>query len=273
MDREALVWLTSFAAIAGIGGLSQSAVSNYTRDQGWGMGAHVGAIPTITAGRSLALSHVGMVFLPSAEMLRRWKGWYRHVLRDQTVVWLPACIIGLALPSMLSVEFVPRGTVGNQWVLAGMTAGGLQARVGGALGAVFWHMILVCGFLVLLPSAAANADAFIRRWIDVAWTGAGALRRWDTRSVGKLYFAVLTVYLLLGFLFLAYVSEPRKLIVLYANLGNLALGISTWHILYVNCVLLPRELRPGWLTRVGMVIAGTWFLSCALLTGYIAIGG
>ena len=29
------------------GGLGNAAMSNYTRDQGWGMGRHVGAIPSV----------------------------------------------------------------------------------------------------------------------------------------------------------------------------------------------------------------------------------
>jgi hypothetical protein len=58
------------------------------------------------------------------------------VIGDQAVIWLPASAIGLALPTMLSVEFLPRGTVANQWVMAGMTADGVAARVGGGLGAI-----------------------------------------------------------------------------------------------------------------------------------------
>ena len=54
-----------------------------------------------------------MVFEVTSESLPRWRRWYRHVLRDQLVVWMPACFLGLALPSMLSVQFLPRGTRGH----------------------------------------------------------------------------------------------------------------------------------------------------------------
>ena len=42
----AVVAAVAFIAIAGSGGLANTLFSNYTRDKGWGMGAHVGAIPS-----------------------------------------------------------------------------------------------------------------------------------------------------------------------------------------------------------------------------------
>ena len=51
VDREALAVFTAFAAIAGVGGLQQTSIGNYTREQGWGMGSQVGAIPSLIGGR------------------------------------------------------------------------------------------------------------------------------------------------------------------------------------------------------------------------------
>ncbi|MEZ6047123.1 MAG: Nramp family divalent metal transporter [Planctomycetaceae bacterium] len=111
IDWSVIAFLSALIAISGSGGLSNTPISNYTRDQGWGMGHHVGAIPSIVGGQNIQLSHVGVVFEPNAESLPRWKRWYKHIVRDQLVVWMPACFFGLALPSMLSVEFPDRGTV------------------------------------------------------------------------------------------------------------------------------------------------------------------
>ncbi|HXG66744.1 MAG TPA: Nramp family divalent metal transporter, partial [Blastocatellia bacterium] len=271
VDRSALPLLTSFAAIAGVGGLAQMTISNYTREQGWGMGRHVGAIPSIIGGRNIQLSHVGTIFRVTPESLERWKGWYRHILRDQLVIWMPAALIGVALPSMLSVEFLPRGTVAGQWVLAGMTAGGVQERVGGALGSFFWHMVLFCGFLVLMPSIASNADGFIRRWLDACWTSTRTLRELNPHHIRRLYFLMLTAYIAVCFFFLS-VARPMWLIVAYANLGNFALGFSCWHTLAVNVRLLPPELRPGWVTRISLFLAGLYFFALAILTALVTLG-
>ena len=46
-----------------------------------------------------------------------------------------------------------------------------------------------------------------------------------------------------------------------ATLGyNFALGFSCFHTLAINLTLLPRELRPGWFVRVGLVLSGIFFL-------------
>ncbi|MGH9856008.1 MAG: hypothetical protein ACREBD_39740, partial [Blastocatellia bacterium] len=60
--------------------------------------------------------------------------------------------------------------------------------------------------------------------------------------------------------------SPRWLIVVYGNLGNVALGVSCWHTLYVNSTLLPDELKPGLWPRIGLFLAGSYFLALAMLT-------
>ena len=56
------VMIVGFIAIAGAGGLTNTMFSNYARDKGWGMGRHVGAIPSAIGGVSVELSHTGKVF-------------------------------------------------------------------------------------------------------------------------------------------------------------------------------------------------------------------
>lgn len=271
IDRSAIPLLTSFAAVAGIGGLAQTNISNYTRDQGWGMGRHVGAIPSLIGGLRIGLSHTGTVFLPTPLMLQRWRRWQRHVLRDQAAIWLPGSLIGMALPTMLSVEFLARGTTASQWQMAGMTADGIAARVGGALGWVFWYGVLVCGFLVLMPSIISNADGFIRRWLDAGWTSLRPLHRIAPRHIKRFYFGMLVTYFVIAVIFLS-MQQPMALIVLYGNLGNFALGFSCFHTLFVNTKLLPEPIRPGRWRQVWLALAGVYFMSLAILTGVVAFG-
>src|SRR5262249_55396609 len=63
--------LSALVAISGNGGLSNTPISNYTRDQGWGMGAHGGAIPSLVGGQNIQLSHAGTVFLVDHNSLPR----------------------------------------------------------------------------------------------------------------------------------------------------------------------------------------------------------
>jgi hypothetical protein len=274
IDFTMIATLTAMVAIAGNGGLTNTSISAYTRDQGWGMGHHVGAIPSVIGGHKIELSHVGKVFEVTPETLPRWRRWVRHLARDQIAVWMPACFVGLALPSMLSVEFLQRGVEGSKWTVAGLTAGAVQERVTEVSGmawwgTVCWYMVLLCGLLVLAPSATSAADGFIRRWIDVFWTGSARMRQVNPRRIRELYFGVLTAYAAFGAAMLWFVEEPIKLLEIVGVIYNYALGFSCWHTLVVNTLLLPRELRPGWFARVGLFLSGLFFIAIAGVATYI----
>jgi len=277
IDWTLIGFIAALAAIAGSGGLSNTPVSNYTRDQGWGMGHHVGAIPSVVGGRDISLSHVGTVFKVDEESLPRWRGWYRHVMRDQLAVWAPACFVGIALPSMLSVQFLRRGTEADNWTAAAMTAQGVGEQVanppsdvlasitglskwlsGTEWGNVCWAMTLFCGFLVLGPTMAAAADGIVRRWVDVFWTSSGRLRALDPHQIKQVYFRVLMGWA--GFaMVMLWLNRPDQLLRYATMIYNFALGFSCLHTLVLNTILLPRELRPGWFVRIGLVAAAIFF--------------
>lgn len=270
-DLSVVAILASMAAISGNGGLTNTPISNYTRDQGWGMGKHVGAIPSIVGGHAIQLSHVGMVFPINADSLKRWKGWMKHVGREQFGLWMPACFLGIALPSMLSVQFLPRGTIpASDWLAASMTADGVSGAVGGKLGSglgdTFWYLTLFCGLLVLGTSMASTADGVLRRWVDVFWTAVPWLRKWDTRHIGRLYFGVLCIYLLFGFVMLTIVPGDKLLKIGTGILYNYALGFSCFHVVVINTILLPKEIRPSWGRRVCLVLAGVFFSTIAVIS-------
>jgi hypothetical protein len=275
IDLSLLGFIAGMAAIAGNGGLTNIPISNFTREQGWGMGKEVGAIPSIIGGQNVELSHVGKVFPVDAAHLPRWRGWIRHIHRDQMLVWLPACFLGMALPSMLSVQFLPRGVdlADKKWQAAAMTADGVAEAVSptladgttSALHGAFWMMTLFCGFLVLGTSGAMTADGVLRRWVDVAWTASARMRKWNTRDIGRFYFLALCLYAAGGVLMMLFV-KPDKLLVYATTMYNVALGVSSWHVLFVNRVLLPPAIRPSWPRCVGLALGGTFFLTIAALT-------
>ena len=261
IDFTLIGFIAGLAAIAGSGGLSNAPTSNFTRDQGWGMGHHVGAIPSVVGGHNIKLSHVGSVFEVNEESLPRWRRWYRHVCRDQLAFWMPTCFIGLALPSMLSIQFLRRGTESEGWSAAAMTAEGVGETVGQSwglsMGNVFWFLTLLCGFVVLAPSMASSIDGICRRWVDAFWTASKRLRQLDPKQIRTVYFRVLTGYACFGLIMLAL---PAGDLIKYATMiFNVALGFSCWHTVVINTTLLPRELRPNWFVRIGLSLAGVFF--------------
>jgi hypothetical protein len=285
VDLSLIAMIAALAAIAGNGGLTNTPISNFTRDQGWGMGDKVGAIPSVVGGHGITLSHVGCVFEVTPESLPRWRRWVRFIARDQLVVWMGACLIGVSLPSILSVEFLPRGTDAGDWNLAALTAEGVQRQVtepppgvlahnpslgnviaGPAWGRFFWGATLFCGFLVLITSQTTTLDGFTRRWVDVTWTSVPALRKLETDKVKYVYFTLLVSVTLLG-LVIIWVTDKPGMVFKVATTGyNFALAFSAWHTIAVNTFLLPKELRPGWFQRIGLVLAGCFFLSLGVMS-------
>jgi len=254
---EDIDWATvgAFAAIAGAGGLTNMHASNYVRDKGWGMGGHVGAIPSAVGGQRIQLSHVGMIFPVTQESLRRWRGWLRHIAREQVFLWAPACILGAVLPAMLSLGFVPRGEVVKDWEVAARTAHGLSTQIGPA----FWYLTLTCGLLVLAPTQVAQMDGTVRRWVDVIWMGVGRLRHLEGHKVKHVYYGILTLYGVWGAIALL-VFNPNAIVKTVGNIWNLALGWSALQTVYTNRKLLPRELRPSLFMELGVLACGVFYL-------------
>ena len=254
--------LAAFAAIAGIGGSSNTLLSNYVRDKGWGMGKLVGAIPSAVGGSTVTLSHVGKVFPTDEANLRRWRGWMRYIVRDQAVVWLLCCFVGMALPCMISLEFIRNVPVEGHRVSA-VIAEGTTSRYPD-LHWLLWPATLLCSFLVLAPGQIFACEAIARRWTDVIWTTSSAARRLQGHQVKYIYYGILAVYAAWGAVWLS-LFEPLTLAIIGSVIGNVALSFTSFHTLYVNRTLLPSQVRPNKFMQVGLFSCGTFFLVLSLI--------
>jgi hypothetical protein len=250
--------LAAFAAIAGAGGLSNALFSNYARDKGWGMGAKVGAIPSAIGGHSIELSHVGIVFPITPTALKHWKGWFRHIVRDQVAVWMLCSVVGMALPCMLSLEFLRNTPVSGHRVAA-MTAQGMAARFPDYARPI-WSFALFIGFLTLAPCAVYSGDLLARHWTDILWATSPRVKKLSGNRVRLIYYSLLSIYAVWGTITLALLS-PLQIAIVGAVLGNVALGFSAFHTLYVNRTLLPRELRPNLVMQLGLIGCGVFFFA------------
>jgi hypothetical protein len=139
--------------------------------------------------------------------------------------------------------------------------------MGPPLGHTVWYLTLLCGFLVLATSMITTADGAMRRWVDLVWTGLPAMRRVKPDKIRNLYFGVMCGYTALGLFNLCFV-HAEKLMEWAANIYIFAFGVSSWHVLAINLLLLPKELRPGWFTRIAMAVGGLFFLVFAAITTY-----
>lgn len=253
--------LAGFAAIAGLGGLANTLFSNYARDKGWGMGKFVGAIPSAIGGRNISLSHTGRVFLIDAENRSRWRGWMRHIRRDQ-IVWTVAQFVGMALPCMLTLEYIRNWSVeGNR--VAAMTAEGMAEQYPDHR-LLFWTLTLFCGFIILAPGQISVSDQIARRWTDILWTTTKWARRFAGPKVKYLYYGILAIFCVWG-MFALWLFDPLQILKISTVLQNVGLGFSALHTLYVTRALMPRELRPGLILQMGVIACGAFFLGISAI--------
>lgn len=267
--------LGAFAGYAGGGGLSNSTYSNFVRDKGWGMGSQVGAIASAVGGRNVSLSHIGKVFVINDENLRKWRGWWRYILTDQFFIWMPGCFMGMALPALLSIEFAASSPMYGQqleYAQSLIAADGIRHAPGLSASSreLLWTLTLIVGLMVFLPSQMSIVDDISRRWTDIIWSSNRRIRsRLKPHQASRIYYSILAIYVLWSFIsatiFLMFGDAPRLMVLVIANLNNVALGVTAFHVLWLNRNLLPEPLRPRWYNQLGICACGVFYCGIAVL--------
>jgi hypothetical protein len=269
--------LGAFAGYAGGGGLANSTYSNFVRDKGWGMGSRVGAIASAVGGKNITLSHVGAAFPVTPENMRRWSGWWKYIITDQIFVWAPGCFMGMALPALMSIEFVQYSGLtgmkekGLEWAQAIVTADGMRLApdLSPALRQILWFVALIAGMAVMLPSQMSIVDDFSRRWTDGIWTASRRVRTtFRPDQVQWIYYAILAFYVIWSLIWTWVFSTwgtPKLMTIIIANLNNVAIGVTALQLLYINLRLLPREIRPRWYHSTGLILCSFFYLGLSAL--------
>jgi hypothetical protein len=231
--------LGAFAAYCGGGGVANLTLTNWARDKGYGMSSIVGFIPAAVGGKKVALAHSGAVFKPNAASLVNWRGWWHIVRVDQWGVYFIGAILGMVLPAVLYVTFVPAGSD-----IRGLgIAAALAESVATQKGAVFGGVIAILGVWLLFKTQLDILEAMTRAITDILWTGSTRIRAWRGGDVRVVYYTVLAVITAWG-IFALRLTQPIILLALSANMAGIVFIISSIHLLYVNTRLLPVELRP-----------------------------
>ncbi len=246
--------LGAFAAYAGGGGVANLTLSNWARDKGYGMSSSVGFIPAAVGGKKVALAHSGSVFVPDAESLQRWRGWWRIVRVDQWGVFFVGALLGMGLPALLYVTFVQAGSD-----IRGLgIAAALAQAVVTQKGAIFGGIIAILGVWILFKAQLDILEGMTRAITDILWTGSSRIRAWRGGDVRFVYYSVLALISVWGIIALG-LTQPIILLALSANMAGIVFIISSLHLLYVNTHLLPVALRPPLWRRLALVALSLFY--------------
>jgi Mn2+/Fe2+ NRAMP family transporter len=237
------VLLASFAAYAGMGGIVNGTITSWMRDKGWGMAATSGYISAVVGGRPVHLSRIGNRFAINAENLKRFRGWMRYVRFEQAWVFGFGCFLGMGLPALMTVQFVPPGAdITGGWASAVYQAEG----IGRVFGSAAWFLTLLNGFWILFSTQLGLTDTFSRTVTDILWSSSTRVRRWAREDVRWVYYLLVAFYALFGMWAIGR-ATPGTLIIIGAFMAAFNFVVIGTHVLVVQKTLLPAELRmPRW---------------------------
>ena len=244
----------AFAGYSGAGGVINLTLTNWARDRGYGMGGVSGYIPSAVGGHKTALAHTGYRFEGSAEEMGKWRGWWRVVHADQWGVYFVGGLLGMVLPALLYVTFLPAGSDIRGYGIAAALAQAMVAAGTPVLGGA----VALIGAWILFKTQLDVLEGMARAITDIAWTSNARLRAWRGGDVRVVYYSVLVALVVWGLVALR-LAQPIFLLQLGANVSGVVFVIASLHLLYVNTRLLPAHCRPPLWRRVALVVFAAFY--------------
>ena len=249
-----LFLLGAFVAYSGGGGVGNIVLTNWARDRGYGMGQRAGYIPAVVGGKKVNLVHSGFMFSPDKESMQRWRGWWSVVRADQWGVFFTGALLGMMLPALLYVTFLPPGADIRGLGISAALANSIGARAGPLLAGY----IAFLGVWLLFKSQLDILEGTVRAVTDIMWTGSKRLREWRGGDVRAVYYSVLAMVVVWGIIALK-LAAPIILLQIGANIASVVFIIASLHLLYLNTRLLPRELHPPMWRRACLVVMAMFY--------------
>jgi hypothetical protein len=217
------------------------------------MGGVAGYIPAMIGGEEVHLAHSGYTFDPKKPgMMERWRGWWRIITADQWGVFFVGAILGMALPGIIYVTFIPRGESLESLGVAAALADAVKSDVGAFLSVV----VALMAAWILFKTQLDILEGMVRGLTDILWTGSKRLR--GAGDVRKIYYSILGLVILAGLVILR-LPQPLALLALSANAAGIVFVVSSLHLLRINTKYLPKEIRPGPARRVLLVVMALFY--------------
>jgi hypothetical protein len=258
---------------AGAGGCSNLFYAFYLRDKGIGMGGRMTELLNPFRERVRGASQTGYAFPETPENIRRFRDWYRFVVRDQTLYFwlLNTFTILLFILGALAVLH-PQGLVPQ----AGRLMWDEAAVLGDSMGPAGRYLFLVVAFATLFSTEVAIVDGLGRSLSDIVATSFA----FGGRATAAEWYAGVTGFVVLFGVGITIIMESRGITDLgfifnSAYMGGFAMAVYTPVVLWMNLRRLPRPARPRMLNVVMVGIAAVVYVGFALLSlaNELGIGG
>jgi len=266
LDAALVLGAIAFAGAGGIGNLAQS---NWIRDKGFGMGAHIPRIVSPVTGQDVALAATGkMVRQDEANLGRFWR-WWRVANIEQAITFWAITALSIFVFSMLAYSTVFLRQLPAEGNLKFISAMG--KAVSEIVGPWFGMLFLVIGGASLLLTALANVDYVSRVIADVLKTVyLTGSRRW---TESRLYFGFVWAMVAIGVsILLVGFTQPLALLVVSSSLSGLVMVVYSALLIQLNRKALPAALKVRGF-RLGVMIVAVLFYGYFSARLVISYGG
>jgi len=236
----AVATLLAGLVFAGAGGANNLVQSNWIREKGFGMGAHIPRIESPITGEPEPQPATGSMVRQDEENIGRFNRWFRVASKEQLVSFWAICIASIVVFSVLAYSTVYGKNISDDadFIFIQKEGEVLKDVVGPWFGTFFW----IFGSISLVLVALGVVDYVSRLVADALKTL--HLRDNTSWSESKLYTTCVWTMCLLGIAVLASgFDQPLVLLVLSACLNGIVMFIYSILLIKLNRGGLPSAIR------------------------------
>jgi hypothetical protein len=249
---------TSIGAVAGFAAMASGlnyVFMNYYRDKGYGMGSKAGYIPALLSRQTSQVAPVGTTFRETPENAARWKRWYRYLVLEMWVVFVPGALIGILMPGILVSSLSGRsGTPPAEDTMPTYVASQLDQL--GEPRIYYWWALLV-GFLILFTTQLVIFEMLVRNFVDAVYGSSERFRRVIHGDPRRVYYPFM-VLLAIVISVIIFQALPTELLQWAANMSNLAALIMPFALMYLSS-RLPRPAKAKWWSYAILLLVSIYF--------------
>jgi hypothetical protein len=247
---------------AGAGGVHNLVLSNWIRDKGYGMGAHVPRLVSPITGQEEAGGHDRYTFPEDEANLARWRVWWKRANTEHVVSFFVVCLVTITIMSVLAYQTLfGRDDLSDDETFLLVQGEVLGTQVGDWLKILFFAVATVSLFaaaLGLLDVIGRVASDFVKRSFlqdSAFWTES------------RLYLAVVWGEILIGSaMLLSGMDDPLVLLMLSTCAASLVTLLYSTLLVRLNRRDVPGSVRLRGGRLVMMVVAIVFYGFFAVAT-------
>jgi hypothetical protein len=251
---------TDLGGVAGFAAMASGlnfVFMNYYRDKGYGMGSRTGFIPGMLARPEdrPEIAPVGTTFRETDENATIWRRWYRFLVLEMWIVFVPGAIIGMLMPGIL-VSYLAEKSGETPTTETMPTYVAEQLRATGESDFFFGWALLV-GFLILFTTQIVVFEMLVRNVVDALYGSSQRFRRLVAGDPRRFYYPFM-VLLAVVISIIIFQALPTNLVRWAANMSNLAALIFPFALMYLIS-RLPRPARAQWWSYPILIVVAVYF--------------